>query len=119
MFGFIKKCFFSAMMVFGCNILSVNPRKYVSMNYQECKVRPEIISINSNEPLFYLQIVKTIKCSGSCNNNNVNQLSIPDVVKNINVKEFNLMSRINETRHIKRHGTCKCKCRLDASVCKL
>ena len=54
MFGFIKKCFFSAMMVFGCNILSVNPRKYVSMNYQECKVRPEIISINSNEPLFYL-----------------------------------------------------------------
>ena len=29
------------------------------------------------------------------------------------------MSRINETRHIKRHGTCKCKCRLDASACKL
>ena len=27
------------------------------------------------------------------------------------------MSRINETRHIKWHGTCKCKCRLDANVC--
>ena len=27
------------------------------------------------------------------------------------------MSRSNETRHIDRHETCKCKCRLDASVC--
>ena len=27
------------------------------------------------------------------------------------------MSRANETRHIKWHETCKCKCRLDASVC--
>ena len=27
------------------------------------------------------------------------------------------MSRTNETRHIKWHKTCKCKCRLDASVC--
>ena len=27
------------------------------------------------------------------------------------------MSRINETRYIKWHETCKCKCRLDASVC--
>ena len=27
------------------------------------------------------------------------------------------MSRTNETRHVKCHETCKCKCRLDASVC--
>ena len=27
------------------------------------------------------------------------------------------MSRTNETRHIKWHNTCKCKCGLDASVC--
>ena len=27
------------------------------------------------------------------------------------------MSRTNETRHIKWHETCKCKCRLDAGVC--
>ena len=27
------------------------------------------------------------------------------------------MSTTNETRHIKWHKTCKCKCRLDASVC--
>ena len=44
-------------------------------------------------------------------------MCVPDVVKNVNVKVFNLMSRTNETRHIKWHETCKCKCRLDASVC--
>ena len=27
------------------------------------------------------------------------------------------MSGTNETRHIKWHETCQCKCRLDASVC--
>ena len=27
------------------------------------------------------------------------------------------MSRTNETRHTEQHETCKCKCRLDASVC--
>ena len=27
------------------------------------------------------------------------------------------MSRTNETRHIKWHKTCKCKCKLDASIC--
>ena len=27
------------------------------------------------------------------------------------------MSKTNETRHIKWHETCKCECRLDASVC--
>ena len=28
-----------------------------------------------------------------------------------------IMSRANETRHIKWHETCKCICRLDAIVC--
>ena len=44
------------------------------------------------------------------------KLCVPDVVKNINVKVFNLMSRASEKRHIKWYQTCKCKCRLDTSV---
>ena len=38
---------------------------------------------------------------------------VSDVIKNINVKVFDLMSRTNGTRH----ETCKSKCRLDTSVC--
>ena len=40
----------------------------------------------------------------------------PDVVQNLNIKVFSLMSRTNETRHIEWHKLCKCKSKLDASV---
>ena len=119
MFGFIKKVFVVAMTFLGCNVLKVNPLKCVLMNNQECKIRPQIIYINSNEPSFYPYSVKINQCSGSCNNINdpYTKLCVPYVVKNINVKVFNLLSRTNETRHIEWHETCKCKCRLDASAC--
>ena len=105
--------------VSGCNLSSVNSVKYISMNNQECKVRPEIVNVYSDEPVFYPFSVKTTKCSGSCNNTNdpYAKLCVPDVVKNMNIKVLNLVSRTNETRHIKRHETFKCKCRQDASVC--
>ena len=35
------------------------------MKNQECKVRAEIINVNSNEPTFYAFSIKTSKCSGS------------------------------------------------------
>ena len=119
MFGFVKKIFVSAIMFFGCNIPGVNSLKCVLMNNQECRIRPEIIDINSNEPTFYPYSIEVNKCSGSCNNisDPDSKMCVPDVVKNINVKVFNLMSRTNKTRHIEQHETCKCKCRLDASVC--
>ena len=74
------------------------------MNNQECKIRPEITNINSNEPLFYLYSVIS-KFSGSCSNvnNPYAKLCVPDIVKNTNIKAFNLMSRTNETRYIEWH----------------
>ena len=73
------------------------------MKNQECKVRPEIINVNSNEPVFYPFSIKTNKCVGSCNNINdpPAKICVPDVTKDLNVKVFNLMSRTNETRLIK------------------
>ena len=41
------------------------------------------------------------------------KMYVPDVVKKLNLKVFNLMSGSNETRQIKWHETCNCKCRLD------
>ena len=45
------------------------------------------------------------------------KLCVTDVAKNTNIKVFNLMSRTSETRHIRCHEICKCKCTLHASVC--
>ena len=102
MFGFIKKVFFTAMTYFNFSGLSVNSLECVSMNNQECKISSEIININTNEPLFYSYSIKINKYKGSCNTitDPHAKLCVPDTIKNINVKVFNLMSRTNETRHI-------------------
>ena len=60
MFGFIKKAFiFGGLTILSSvNLLSTSPLnatqlKYVSMTNQECKLRPEIVNVNSDEPVFY------------------------------------------------------------------
>ena len=118
-FGFIRKCFFTAMTFFNFNLSNVNSLKCASMNNQECKIRPEIININTIEPVFYPYSIKINKCKGSCNTINAPyaKICVPGNIKNTNVKVFNLMSRTNEKRHVKWHKTFKCRCRLDASIC--
>ena len=118
MFVFIKKVFFAGLTVLS-GFTKVNSLSCISMNNQACKARPEIINVNSNNPVFYPFSIKTSKCSGNCNNINdpYAKICVPDVVKDLNVKVFNLMSRTNETRHIKWYETCKCISRLDAIVC--
>ena len=88
--------FFVTMIFFNCNAFSTNSLKCISMNKREYRMRPQIISINSNEPTFSPFSISVNKCSCSCYKvgcNNINdpyaQLYVPDVVKNINVKVFN------------------------------
>ena len=51
-FTFIKQIFFSTLMYFA-SLWIGNPLECISMKNQECKVRPEIVNINSNNPIFY------------------------------------------------------------------
>ena len=91
----------------------------VSINNQECKVRPEIVDVSSNNPIFYPFSVIINRCSGNCNsiNDPYARICVPDVVKNLNGKVFNLMSRTNETRSIKSHEAHKCISRLNKIIC--
>ena len=75
------------------------------MKDQECKIRPQVINVNSNNPIFYPFSIKTSKCSGNCNNinNPYAKICVHDIIKNLNVKEW--------------YETCKCECRLDPIVC--
>ena len=74
------------------------------MNNQKCKVKPETINGNSDETKFFSFVIKTSKCSGSCNNVNdpYAKVYVSYAVNNINIKVFNLFSRTNKTRRIKR-----------------
>ena len=114
MLRFIKKCFFIAMTFFSCSALNAIPLKCVSINNQECKVRPAIMNINSNDPSFYLYSILINSCSGSCDNINdpYAKLCVPNVVNDMNIKVFNIISRTNETRHVSWHETCICKLKI-------
>ena len=78
------------------------------MSNQECKTRPQVVNVNGDQPVFFPFSIETSKSSGSCNNINYRyaNICVPDVIKNLNVKVFRLMSRTNETRHIEWHETC-------------
>ena len=99
MLGFIKKCSVTGL-IFLSGLTSINSLSCISMNNQECKVRPQIVNVNGDDPMFFPYSVKTSKCSGNCNNinNPPAKLCVPDVVKNLNVKVFSLESETNETR---------------------
>ena len=45
------------------------------------------------------------------------RVCVPDKVKNINVKVFHPMLKVNETKLLVQHKLCECKCRLNESVC--
>ena len=115
-FRFVKKVFFIGLTI-SSNF--TNALNCISMKNRECKKRPQVINVNSNNPIFYPFSIKTSKCSGNCNNinNPYAKICVLDVIKDLNVKVFNLMSRTNETRFIEWHEKCKCKCRLDAIIC--
>ena len=99
-FSFIKKVFVLGLTVLSSSI--TGPLNCVSLNNQECKVRPKIADIDRNNHMFYPLIIRVNKCSGNCNNINdpYAKICVPDTAKDLNIRVFNLMSRTNETRHI-------------------
>ena len=90
LFEFVKKVFFLGLTIFSnfTNALNAIPLDFISMKNQECKVRPEIININSfSITKFYRFSIKINKCSGNCNNTNnpYAKICVPDVIKDLNV----------------------------------
>ena len=117
-FGFLKKLFLVGLTILS-GFTNANSLSYISMSNQECKTRLQVVSVYGDEPVFFPFSIKTSKCSGSYNNVNYPyaKTCVPHVVKILNVKVFNLMSRANETRHIEWHEMCKCQCKFGANAC--
>ena len=63
--------------------------------------------------------IKVNRCNGNCNNitNPYSRVCVPDIVKNVTLKIFNLMSLKNKTKQVIFHESCKCVCRLEAIIC--
>ena len=63
--------------------------------------------------------IKVDRCIGNCNNitNPYSRVCIPDIIKNISVKVFDLISQQNEIRRLCFHESFKCDCLLNETVC--
>ena len=45
------------------------------------------------------------------------KLCIPNIIKRVNMKVYNFLMRLNETRNVLWHESCKCVCQLNSSAC--
>ena len=59
MFELVKKALFTGLTILS-SFTSVNSLSFISMNNQQCKVRPQI-NFNSDEPVFFPFSIKTSK----------------------------------------------------------
>lgn len=98
-----------------------NAMNFASTGNQESKLIPMIVDINNNDDeLLYCPFSTSVKkYNGSCNDidNACSKLCAPDKVKDMNVKVFDLMPWVNETRFLTCHKSYTCKCKLDWSDC--
>ena len=103
------------------SIIKAKALECVSVVNQKCMPRPKILYVNEGigEALFYPYNVLVNKCSGSCNtlDNPMTKLCVPNVIKRVNMQVCNFLMKLNETRNILWHESCKCICKLNLSVC--
>ena len=100
-FRFVKEVFFIGLTILS-NFTNVIPLSCISMKNQECKTKLQVINVNSNNPISQPFSIKTSTCSGNCNNinNRYAKICVLDVIKDLNIKVFNLMSKTNDARFI-------------------
>ena len=99
-------------------IIKTKALECVSVVNQKCMPRPKILDVSEGvgEALFYPYNVLVNKCSGSCDTL-MAKLCVPNIIKRINMKVYNFLMRLNGTRKVLRHESCKCIYRLNSSVC--
>ena len=103
------------------SIIKTRALECVSLINRKCMPRPKILDVNEGvgEALLYPYNVLVNKCSGSCNklNNPITKLCVPNIIKRVNIKVYNFLMRLNETRNVLWQESCKCVCKLNSSVC--
>ena len=85
-------------------IIKTKALECVSVVNQKCMPRPKILDVNegNGEVLFCPYNVLVNKCSGSCNtfDDPMAELYVPNIIKGINMKVYNFLMRLNETRTV-------------------
>ena len=62
-FRFVQKVYFKGLTILS-DFTNANSLNCISMKNQECKTRPQVINVNSNNPIFFSFSIKISKYSG-------------------------------------------------------
>ena len=64
-------------------------------------------------------MVKLDKCVGSCNtlNDLSKKICVPNNTEDWNLSVFNKLTEINESKTLKNHISCQCKCKVVGTKC--
>ena len=83
---------------------------------QECTVRKVIID---NDYMTFPYKIGVDRCIESCNDkdNPYFEFCLPDSIKNISAKSFDVIPNKNVLKNISFHQSCKCVCLLDEKIC--
>ena len=91
-------------------VSTANSLKCISLKNQEWKVREVVVK---SEHMTFPNDIKVNRFCGNCNNitNPYAKVCVPDIIKNVTVKMFDLMALTNKTKQVIFHESCKCICR--------
>ena len=92
-------------------------------NNQKWEIQPTLINLHPNEYnqefYYYPFPVKLDRCVGSCNtvNDLSNKVCVPNKTEDLNLRVFNIITEINESKTLTKHISCECKCQFDGRKC--
>ena len=93
--------------------------KGMSLNSEQCKARLALFGLNLVKLRYYLFMISLGKCNGSCNS--VDDLFVKICVQNktksVNIKVFNMITKVNEVKSLTKHHSCDFKCKFDSRAC--
>ena len=95
----------------------------MSLSNQKCMIQPTLINLHPNEYsqefTYYPFVFKLDRCAGSCNtlNDLSNKVCAPNKTEDLNLRVFNMITEINESKTLTKHISCEFKCTVDGRKC--
>ena len=118
MFGLIKNMFIGLLTDL---VNGSNHTKYASLSNQKFEIEPTLIYLHPNECIqkfhYYPFAIKLDPCVRICNTliDLSNKVCIPNKTEDLNIRVFNMITGINESKTLIKHMSCESKCKFDGT----
>ena len=95
--------------------------KCVLLNNQQCMTSPTVIDLNPVDLNNYPFMISLDKCSEICNavDDLSTNIGFSGETKKVNVKLFNMITRIDKAKTLTKHILCDCKCIFNSTTYNL